>query len=119
MRGGPRVNAGGPRPNSGRPLGGKNRLPHLDKVSKKVLEQIDTVALWKKILHSNSPKTALAALMYLFDRVYGRPAQTIQGGAQPLKIEFSWGSTPDWMKPVNKAEPVIREIAAKVLDDDD
>ena len=91
---------GGKRPGAGRPLGSKNKYKKIDGdfISKEVLRSIDSVALWKKILGSNSIKVVATGLMYLMDRVYGRPAQTIQGGTQPLKIEFSWNGTPEWMR---------------------
>jgi len=38
---------------------------------------------------------------YLTDRVYGRPAQTIQGGFQPVRIEFSWVGTPEWLPSIS------------------
>src|SRR5215831_10322959 len=92
---------GGVRPGAGRPLGGKNsyRKQDKDNISWKVLSSIDSIAIWKKLLRSNSPKVVVTGLMYLMDRVFGRPAQTIQGGSEPLKIEFSWNGTPDWLKP--------------------
>src|SRR5215471_15611630 len=92
---------GGARVGSGRKLGSKNRFSRAqgDHISREVLRSIDSVALWKKVLRSNSPKVIVTGLMYLMDRVFGRPAQTIQGGSEPLKIEFSWNGTPDWLKP--------------------
>jgi len=92
---------GGKRPNSGRKPGSKNSYRYtkkdFDDISKQVLNEVNTVALWKKVLRSSSMKVVTQALMYLMDRAYGRPAQTIQGGTQPVRIEFSWAGTPEWM----------------------
>ena len=96
---------GGKRPGSGRRLGSKNHFKRMDfDVSRQILQQVDVIALWKKILHSKSIKVAATGLMYLMDRVYGRPAQTIQGGSEPLKVEFSWNGTPEWMKATRVVE---------------
>ena len=109
---------GGAKPGAGRPLGSKNRFSRAqgDHISREVLRSIDSVALWKKVLHSNSPKVIVTGLMYLMDRVFGRPAQTIQGGSEPLKIEFSWNGTPDWMKQTRVIETVAAQIEDKSED---
>jgi len=58
-------------------------------------------------MHSHSFPVGVAfayrsasVMEYLTDRVYGRPAQTIQGNGQPIKIEFSWSGTPEWLPSV-------------------
>src|SRR5262245_55301026 len=95
---------GGKRPGAGRKLGSKNKHSQKegDTLSREVLRSIDSVALWRKALHSNAPKTIVTALMYLMDRCFGRPAQIVQGGTQPIKIEFSWNGTPEWMSSSNR-----------------
>ena len=91
---------GGKRPGAGRKPGSRNHAAKIaDDVARRVLSEVDQIALWKKFLHCRSIKVASGCLQYLTDRAFGRPAQTIQGGTQPLKIEFSWQGTPDWMGP--------------------
>lgn len=105
---------GGKRPGAGRRLGSKNkrRKADVDRITGEVLRTVDSVALWKKILHSNSPKTILGALQYLMDRHFGRPAQTIQGSAQPVRFEFSSGGlpTPEWMPPSRVESRLVPQI---------
>src|SRR5215510_11364718 len=91
---------GGKRPGAGRKPGSRNHAAKIaDDVARRVLSEVDTIALWKKFLYCRSIKVASGCLQYLTDRAFGRPAQTIQGGTQPLKIEFSWQGTPEWMAP--------------------
>src|SRR5262249_47251796 len=106
---------GGKRPNAGRKLGSKNRhkKQDLDNISREVLRSIDSVGLWRKLLSSNSPKTVCSGLMYLMDRVYGRPAQIVQGGTQPITIEFSWPGQTEWLNPA-PVERVIPQIEARL-----
>jgi hypothetical protein len=97
---------GGKRPGSGRRLGSKNRhrKKDLDDVSREVLRTIDSIDVWQRLLHCNSPKIVYSAISYLTDRCFGRPSQTIQGGSQPVRIEFSlagWASTPEWLTPAD------------------
>jgi len=92
---------GGKRPGAGRKPGSRNHAAKIaDDVARRVLSEVDQIALWKKFLHCRSIKVAAGCLQYLTDRAFGRPAQTIQGGTQPLKIEFSWNGTPEWMSPL-------------------
>jgi hypothetical protein len=105
---------GGKRPGAGRRLGSKNRhkKADVDRITEKVLRSVDTVALWKRILHSNSPKTILGALQYLMDRHFGRPAQVISGSGPPIKVEFSWGAvSPDWLSPEWSRTPAVETRA--------
>src|SRR5262249_33172224 len=103
------------REGSGRPLGSPNKRPRkdIDGVSLRVLKSIDCIAVWQRLLSCNSPKVVLGAMQYLTDRVYGRPAQTIQGGSQPVKIEFSYGGvpTPACMPPTAKVESRLLEAS--------
>jgi hypothetical protein len=47
---------------------------------------------------------------YLTDRVYGRPAQTVQGNPeQPNTIQLEWSSTPEWL-PVVTVNQQINHI---------
>src|SRR5262249_43285569 len=109
---------GGKRLGAGRRLGSKNKQKKsdVDEISRKVLRSIDCVAIWKKILHGNSPKTIASSLMYLMDRLYGRPAQVISGSGTPIQVQFSWpAAVPEWMNgkpellPVNVESRVIEE----------
>jgi hypothetical protein len=44
---------------------------------------------------------------YLTDRVYGRPAQTVQGNPeQPNTIQLEWSSTPEWLPSVTVNQQV-------------
>src|SRR5262249_36898024 len=113
---------GGKRPGAGRRLGSKNkrRKADVDRITGEVLRSVDSVALWKKILHSNSPKTILGALQYLMDRHFGRPSQTIQGGSQPVRIEFSWAAPalPEWLTPapVKVESRVVPQLQQHLLE---
>src|SRR5262245_35292883 len=113
--------SGGPRPGSGRKLGSKNKRSKadVDRITAQVLREIDSVSLWKRVLHSNSPKTVLGALQYLMDRFYGRPSQTIQGGSQPVRIEFSWAAPalPEWLSPapVEVESRVVPQLLEHVI----
>jgi hypothetical protein len=58
--------------------------------------------------------------------VYGRPAQTIQGGNQPVKIELQWNGSPEWLKPnvqVNQqviaSDQLIQQLLEPTSDDHD
>ena len=43
------------------------------------VSEVDAVAVWKKlILQQRKPQVVASVMEYLTDRVYGRPAQTIQ-----------------------------------------
>jgi hypothetical protein len=84
---------GGKRPGAGRPLGKRSAHHKLAQdQARTVLAEVDSVALWKKFLHCPQVKVAADCLQYLTDRAFGRPAQTIQGGSVPVKIEFSFGA---------------------------
>src|SRR5262252_9366890 len=103
---------GGRRPGSGRKPGQRS-IHHkiATDVARQVLSEVDSVELWKKFLHCNSPKVASACLQYLTDRAFGRPAQVISGSGPPIKVEFSWGApTPDWMPPARVERRVIPKI---------
>ena len=124
---------GGKRPNAGRKPGGtvKHRKVEMDTISKEVLRSVDSVAIWKKLLKSNSPKTIATSMMYLMDRVFGRPVQTLQGGSTPVKIEFSLGmpATPAWLSPnfvppavesrvvIPELEQSLERVISEVIDD--
>jgi hypothetical protein len=68
-------------------------------VAAQVLSEVDAVAVWKKlILQQEKPQVVASVMEYLTDRVYGRPAQTIQGNPeQPVTIQLQWSSTPEWL----------------------
>src|SRR5262245_438868 len=104
---------GGKRPGAGRPLGKRSAHQKLAQdTARTVLAEVDTTALWKKFLYSPQVKVAADCLQYLYDRAYGRPSQTIQGGSQPVRIEFSlagWASNPEWLSPVPAQVPQIME----------
>jgi hypothetical protein len=99
---------GGKRPGAGRPPGKRSAHHQLaTDQARTVLAEVDTIALWKKFLHSPQVKVAADCLQYLYDRAYGRPAQLIQGGTAPIKIEFGWSAeTPQWLAPEWRAPAV-------------
>src|SRR5262245_37915235 len=112
---------GGKRPGAGRPLGKRSAHHKLAQdMAQKVLSEVDTIGLWKKFLHCPQVKVAADCLQYLHDRAFGRPSQTIQGGTTPVRIEFSFGGTPEWLKPdwkppaITPAETVL-QIEGQVL----
>src|SRR5262245_56308781 len=88
------VMRGGKRPGAGRKPGSvsatKARLQQtaID-VAAQVLSEVDAVAIWKKlILQQDKPQVVASVMEYLTDRVYGRPAQTVQGNPeQPIMIQ--------------------------------
>jgi hypothetical protein len=55
-----------------------------------------------------------SVMEYLTDRVHGRPAQTIQGGSQPVRIEFSWSGTPEWMNQPRVEEATIQQVIGQI-----
>src|SRR5262252_10976208 len=99
---------GGKRPGAGRRPGSvsaaETRLRQTAKdVAAQVLSEVDAVAVWKKlILQQDKPQVVASVMEYLTDRVYGRPAQTVQGNPeQPNIIQLEWSATrPDWLPSV-------------------
>src|SRR5262245_27519775 len=90
---------GGRRPGAGRKKGGRNarQLKIIDTAGQ-VLQEIDAKEKWKALLNCSDPKVVVDVMKYLTDRTFGRPAQTIQGNGQLIKIEFSWGGvSPEWL----------------------
>ena len=76
----------------------KTRLQQTAKdVAPQVLSEVDAVGVWKKLIHEKNPHVVARTMEYLTDRVYGRPAQTIQGNQQPMTIQLQWSSTPEWL----------------------
>ena len=71
-------------------------------VAAQVLSEVDAVAVWKKlILQEEKPQVVASVMEYLTDRVYGRPAQTVQGNPQqPITFQLQWSSTPVWLPSV-------------------
>jgi hypothetical protein len=59
-------------------------------VAAQVLSKGDAVAVWKKlILQQDKPQVVASIMNYLTDRLYGRPAQTVQGNLeQPVTIQL-------------------------------
>jgi hypothetical protein len=106
----------------------KTRLQQTAKdVAAQVLSEVDAVAIWKKIiLQQEKPQVVASVMEYLTDRVHGRPAQTIQGGNQPVKIELQWNGSPEWLKPnvqVNQqviaSDQLIQQLLEPTSDDHD
>jgi hypothetical protein len=54
-------------------------------------------------------------MKYLTDRVHGRPAQTIQGGNQPVKIELQCSGSPEWLTPQVTVNQQVNHIATDQL----
>jgi hypothetical protein len=63
-------------------------------VAAQVLNEVDAVAIWKKlILQQEKPQVVASVMEYLTDRVYGRPTQMIQGNPeQPVTLQLQWAS---------------------------
>src|SRR5215831_13831906 len=104
---------GGKRPGAGRKPGSvsarKTRLQQTARdVAAQVLSEVDAVAVWKKlILQQDKPQVVASVMEYLTDRVYGRPAQTVQGNPeQPITIQLQWSSTPEWLPSVNQVNHI-------------
>jgi hypothetical protein len=123
---------GGKRPGAGRKPGSvtapkARMLQQAKDVATQVLSEVDAVAVWKKlILQQDKPQVVASVMEYLTDRVYGRPAQTIQGGNQPVKIELQWNGSPEWLKPnvqVNQqviaSDQLIQQLLEPTSDDHD
>src|SRR5262249_5331226 len=72
------------------------------------LSEVDALAVWKKlILQQDKPQVVASVMEYLTDRVYGRPAQTVQGNPeQPVTIQLQWSSTPEWLPSVTVNQQV-------------
>ncbi len=89
---------GGKRTGAGRKPGsrGVTQQKAID-VAAQVLQEINAVSHWKALLTCGDNKVISDVLKYLTNRVHGMPAQTIQGGDKPLTIQFTWGSTPEWL----------------------
>ncbi len=97
---------GGRRPGAGRKLGGKNKpriqLKTRVDIASPVLDEVDQIAVWKRLVHHKHARVSLAAMEYLTDRVHGRPIQMVAGDLQrPISINLTWGTTPQWAEPVN------------------
>ncbi len=89
---------GGKRYGSGRKPGATNaKTRAIVDVAAKVLQDVDAPKVWKALLTCGEAKVIADVMKYLTNRVYGMPAQTIQGGDKPLTIQFTWGSTPEWL----------------------
>jgi hypothetical protein len=125
---------GGKRPGAGRRPGSmsaaKTRLQQTAKdVAAQVLSEVDSVAIWKKlILQQDKPQVVASVMEYLTDRVYGRPQQMIGGNGTPVKIELQWTGSPEWLQPqqvtVNQqinqlSTPAVDQIVKALLDPDD
>jgi len=101
---------GGRRVGAGRKPGTRTRLQQtaID-VAAQVLDEVDAVAVWKKlILQQEKPQVVARVMQYLTDRVHGRPAQTIQGNPeQPVTIQFEWSAAwPEWLPSVTVNQQV-------------
>jgi hypothetical protein len=108
----------------------KTRLQQTAKdVAAQVLSEVDSVAIWKKlILQQDKPQVVASVMEYLTDRVYGRPQQMIGGNGTPVKIELQWTGSPEWLQPqqvtVNQqinqlSTPAVDQIVKALLDPDD
>jgi hypothetical protein len=107
---------GGRRPGAGRKKGGRNaaQLKIID-VAGQVLQEIDAKEKWKALLNCSDPKVIVDVMKYLTDRVHGRPAQTIQGGNQPVKIELQGSGSPEWLTPQVTVNQQVNHIATDQL----
>src|SRR5215813_11699880 len=95
---------------AGRKPGTRTRLQQtaID-VAAQVLSEVDAVAVLKKlILQQDKPQVVASVMEYLTDRVYGRPAQTVQGNPeQPIIIQLEWSATrPEWLPSVTVNQQV-------------
>ena len=87
---------GGKRTGSGRPRGGitGKQLKAIDLASQ-ILEEIDQLKLWKRLLADNDPRIVKDCLVYLIDRVHGRPRQRLDHDVSERTLEqileASWG----------------------------
>ncbi len=110
---------GGKRPGAGRKLGGKNKpriqLKTRVDIAARVLDEIDAVSMWKRLLQDKQSRIRLLALQYLTDRAYGRPVQMIQGDLlNPVSINLEWrGPNPQSAEPVN-VTPVSNLLAIPI-----
>jgi ABC-type transporter MlaC component len=65
----------------------KTRLQQTAKdVAAQVLSEVDAVQGLEKANPRENPQLVARTMEYLTARVYGRPAQTIQGNQQPITI---------------------------------
>lgn len=89
---------GGKREGAGRRPGQRTKAQQaIIDVAGQVLKEVNAVEKWKALLTCGDAKVICDVMKYLTDRVHGKPAQRIEGGDKPLTIQFSWGSTPDWL----------------------
>ncbi len=115
---------GGARPNSGRKLGGRNKkrllLQERVDIASQVLDSIDQVAAWKKLVHHKQARISLLALQYLTDRAYGRPVQMISADInRPLPITLQWNGAPAPEWAVRNVTPIdsARQLLSQVLEE--
>ncbi len=96
------MSRGGRRPHSGRKLGGRNKprltLQERKDVASEVLDSVDQIAVWRRLVHHKQARISLMAMQYLTDRCHGKPIQQIQGSAiNPLAISLQWNvQPPEW-----------------------
>jgi hypothetical protein len=90
---------GGRRPGAGRKKGGRNaaQLKIID-IAGQVLEQINGKEKWIALLNCGDARVIKDTLIYLTDRVHGRPTQRMEGNPEQPLINVQWGSTPEWLK---------------------
>ncbi len=106
------MSRGGARKNAGRPVGSKNRprIPLKTRVdiASQVLDSVDQIAIWRRLLNHKQARVSLAALEYLTDRVFGKATQRIEANqAVPIHLNLTWagGPGPEWMRNVTPADP--------------
>jgi hypothetical protein len=77
------MSRGGKREGAGRRPGARTEAQQaaID-VAKQVLDELDQVAVWKKLCQSKNEKIALGALQYLTDRAHGKARQVIAGDSE-------------------------------------
>ncbi len=64
-----------------------------------VLQECDAKGRWMALLKCGEARVMADVLKYLTNRVYGCPAQTIQGNPdKPVAIVLQFGSNPEWLK---------------------
>ena len=85
-------------------------------ISAGILERVDAMAIWLKLLRSKREKIVLESMIYLMDRVYGKPIQMVQGDpTKPLSINLQWGGAPEWMHPRDVTPDPSRAILEALL----
>ena len=90
---------GGARKGAGRPKGSLSSITVAARdVAASVLDKVDASAVWERLIRSSDDKTVANVMMYLTDRVYGKPAQRIEGNPdKPVSIVLKWGGpTVEW-----------------------